>query len=182
MSRIQPNTNPDPKSAEMLAGIKAALGSTPNIFTTLANSPAALGFYTSASAALKDSKLSPALREQVALTVAGANNCDYCASAHTTIGKMQKIDEAELARNLQGTATDAKTQAALTFARKVVDARGQVSDADVQSLRAIGYTEGDIVDLVAVICINIFTNYFNHIAATDVDFPLVSTAKIAKAA
>lgn len=182
MPRIQPNTTPDAKSQEMLANIQKALGSTPNVFTTLAHSSAALGFYTSASGALKDAKISAALREQIALSVAGANACDYCASAHTALGKMHKIDDSELAQNLNSKSADSKTQAALTFVHKIVDARGNVNDADMQAVRAAGYSDAEIVEIVAVTCLNIFTNYFNHIADTAVDFPLVSTASIAKAA
>lgn len=182
MTRIQPNLTPDAKSQELLAGVKKMLGGTPNLFTTLAHSPAALGVFVGALGALGNSKLSGGLREQIALTVAGANGCDYCASAHTALGKMNKISEGELAQNLQTKSGDAKTQAALVFARKIVEARGHVSDADVQTVRAAGYGESEIVDMVAVTCINIFTNYFNHIAGTEIDFPLVSTQGLARAA
>jgi len=176
MVRIQPNTNPDAKSQELLAEVNKKLGRTPNIFKTLAHSSAALNYFLSASGALSASKLSSALREQIALTVAGANSCDYCASAHTALGKMQKIAESELAKNLQAMSGDAKTQAALKFARKIVDLRGAVSDADLAAVRCAGYSDGEIVEIIAVVCNNIFTNYFNHVAGTAVDFPLVSTA------
>ncbi len=182
MTRIQPNLTPDTKSQELLAGVKKMLGGTPNLFTTLAHSPAALGVFVGALGALSNSKLSSGLREQIALAVAGANGCDYCASAHTALGKMNKISEGELAQNLQAKSGDAKTQAALVFARKIVEVRGHVSDADVQTVRTAGYGESEIVDMVAVTCINIFTNYFNHIAGTEIDFPLVSTQGLAKAA
>lgn len=182
MSRIQPNTTPDAKAQEQLNIIKQKLGSTPNIFTTLAHSPAALGFYLGGSAALNDSHLSAAVREQIALTVAGANACDYCASAHTAIGKMLHVADAELAQNLNGTASDAKVQAILTLSQKIVNLRGKVSDADVQAARTAGITEAELVEIVAIVAQNIFTNYFNHVADTAVDFPLVSTGNIKQAA
>lgn len=182
MPRIQPNQNPDPKSQELLAGVKQMLGSTPNIFTTMAHSPATLGVFVGALGAMASSKLSGGLREQIALAVAGVNGCDYCASAHTVLGKMNKVAEGELAQNLQGKAADAKTQAALDFAKKIVNARGHVSDSDVQAVRAAGYSDGEIVDMVTVTCINIFTNYFNHVMDTDIDFPLVRTENSSKAA
>lgn len=178
MARIKPNPTPDVKSQELLAGVKKMLGSTPNIFTTLAHSPAALGFFVGALAAMANSKLSGGLREQIALTVAGVNGCDYCASAHTTLGKMNKVAEAELAQNLLSRSSDARTQAALTFARKIVEARGHVSDADVQDVRKAGYDDGQIVDMIAVVGVNIFTNYFNHVAGTEIDFPLVTAAAV----
>lgn len=182
MPRIQPNATPDAKSQELLAGVKKMLGGTPNMFTTLAHSSGALGMFVHSLGALAGGKLSGALREQIALTVAGANGCDYCASAHTALGKMNKVSEGELAQNLESKSADAKIQAALLFARKIVVARGHVSDADLQAVRAAGYNDGEIVDIVAVTCVNIFTNYFNHIAGTEIDFPLVSTVSVAKAA
>ena len=182
MTRIQPNLTPDIKSQELLSGVKKMLGGTPNLFTTLAHSSAALGVFVGALGALSSSKLSGGLREQIALTVAGVNGCDYCASAHTALGKMNKINEVELAQNLLAKSENAKTQAALVFARKIVEARGHVYDSDVQTIRDAGFSEGEIVDMVAVTCINIFTNYFNHIAGTEIDFPLVSTQDLAKAA
>src|SRR5271168_1237429 len=179
MARIQPNTNPDAKSQELLAGVKKMIGSTPNIFTTLAHSSAALNFYLTSSGALNATKISGSLREQIALTVAGANSCDYCASAHSTFGKMRKIPENELALNLNAMSEDSKTQAALKFARKIVDTRGFVADRDLAAIRSAGYSDGEIIEIVAVVCNNIFSNYFNHVADTAVDFPLVSTAHVA---
>jgi len=182
MTRIKPNPTPDPKSQELLGEVKKMLGSTPNVFTTLAHSSAALGLLVGALGALSTSKLSGGLREQIALTVAGANGCDYCASAHTALGKMNMISQDELTRNLQAESGDTKTQAALTFARKIVNARGRVSDSDVQALRSNGYGDSEIVDIVAVTCVNIFTNYFNHVVGTEVDFPMVGTEGVANAA
>jgi len=182
MPRISPNTSPDAKSQELLGNVKQMLGSTPNVFTTLAHSSAALGMFVGALGAMGSSKLSGALREQIALTVAGANGCDYCASAHTALAKLNEVNEAELPQNLAAKSADPRTQAALTFARKIVDARGHVADADVTAVRNSGFSDSEIVDIVAVTCINIFTNYFNHVAGTDIDFPLVTTNSIAKAA
>jgi uncharacterized peroxidase-related enzyme len=182
MARIEPNQNPAPEAQKLLDGVKAKLGKVPNIFQTFAHSPAVLESYLNFSGALGKSSISAALREQIALTVAGANQCDYCASAHTAIGKSLKIDDAELTQNLSGKASDKKVQAALTFVRKSVDQRGKVGDADVQALRDAGYDDAAIVEIVATIAINLFTNYFNHIVGTEVDFPAISTASIAKAA
>lgn len=182
MARIQPNAKPDAKSQAMLDTIKKKLGSTPNVFTTMAHSPATLGVFASALDALANSPLSAGLREQIGVAVAGMNGCDYCASAHTTLGKMLKVNDGELAQNLQAKSSDGKIQAALDFARKIVAARGHVADADIQAVRQAGYSEAEIVDLVTVTCVNIFTNYFNQVAGTDVDFPLVSTSSAPKAA
>jgi uncharacterized peroxidase-related enzyme len=182
MSRIQPNSTPDAKSQELLAGVQKMLGGTPNMFTTLAHSSSSLGFAVAGFTGFGASKLGGALREQLALTVAGANGCEYCASAHTALGKMNKIAETELANNIHAKSSDAKTQAALTFARKLVDARGHVADADVNAVRTAGYSEADIIDIVTIVAFNTFTNYINEVAKTQIDFPLVSLQNVAKAA
>ena len=64
-----------------------------------------------------------------------------------------------------------KSAAALAFSHKVVRDRGIVNDSNIAGLRAHGFTDGDIAEIVANTALNIFTNYFNHVAATDVDFP-----------
>jgi uncharacterized peroxidase-related enzyme len=181
MSRIKPNSTPDPKSLDLLGGVKQMLGSTPNMFTTLAHSSTSLGFAVTGFTGFGASKLSAALREQLALTVAGANGCEYCASAHTALGKMNKIADGELANNLNAKSADAKTQAALTFARKVVVARGHVADADLLAVRAADYSDAEILDIVTIVAFNTFTNYINSVAKTDVDFPVVNLSGVAKA-
>lgn len=176
MPRIHPNNIPDPKSQELLAGVKKMLGTTPNMFTTLAHSSSSLGFAVAGFTGFGDSKLSPALREQIALTVAGANGCDYCASAHTTLGKMHKVSENELFENLRAVSLDRKTQAALTFASRLVAQRGHISDTELEEVRRAGYSDGEILDLVTVTVFNIFTNYINHVAGTEIDFPRIQTS------
>jgi len=134
------------------------------------------------SGALGSTSLSPALRESIALTVAGLNGCDYCASAHTKIGMGAGLSEGEAAHNLNAKSEDAKTQAALNFAALIVEQRGNVNDNDVQAVKEAGYSDGEVLEIVAVVAFNIFTNYFNHVVETDVDFPHVSTQGTKKAA
>ena len=181
MARINPVNvdNTDPKTAQTLKGVEKSLGMVPNIMATMAQSPAALGAYLGFGQALGGASISGALREQIALTVAGGNSCEYCASAHTALGKGQGVADDELTRNLQGESTDAKTQSALAFSSAIVEKRGWVSDDDLKSVRDAGYTEGEIVEIVATVAINTFTNYFNHVAGTEVDFPRVEVPQAA---
>lgn len=179
MIRIQPI---DPKDAQgktkvLLDGVKKKLGVTPNLIRTLAVAPAALEAYLGFGQALAGGHLSARLREQIALTVAGANACQYCASAHTAIGKSLGLDATELAANLEAASRDTKVRAALEFARSVVTERGWVSDEAVQQVRDAGYTDGEIVEIIANVAVNLFTNYFNHIAGTEVDFPVVELGR-----
>ncbi|MEM7224398.1 MAG: carboxymuconolactone decarboxylase family protein [Pseudomonadota bacterium] len=184
MPRIQPV---DPATAsgpakELLDGVKAGLGVVPNIFATFVQSPKVLEGFLALNGALGQGLLSAQLREQIAVAVAGQSGCDYCASAHTALGKGAGLDAAELARNLRGQSDDAKPQAAIAFARKVVEQRGQIADSDVAALRAAGFSDGEIVEIVTHVGVNLFTNYFNHIVGTEIDFPLISTGGAAQAA
>jgi len=184
MQRIQalePNLAP-PASKTQLDAVQKQIGMVPNIFKTIAHSPAALQFALGQSAALATGVLSAGLREQIALVTAGRNACDYCASAHTLMGKGAGLQAAEMASNLKGISADAKTQAALSFVKTIVQERGRVSDEQLRVVRHAGFNDAEIVEIIANVAANIFTNYFNHIAGTVIDFPHVSSQPLAVAA
>lgn len=168
-------------SQPMLAAVQKKLGKVPNLVKTFAHSPAVLRFYLGQSDALAGGALPAPLREQIALAVAGSNACDYCASAHTVMGKGAGLDRDELAANLQGHSPDAKTQAALTLATGIVQTRGRVDSVYIDAARRAGYGDAEIVEIVANVAANIFTNYFNHVADTAIDFPIVRTTQAATA-
>lgn len=170
------------KAKSLFKAVEKQLGSVPNIFKVLANSPATLEAFLQQSSALAAGALSAQLREQIALITAGQNQCDYCASAHTLLGEMAGADKQELADNLTGYSSDPKTQAALTFASRVIEQRGRLQETELAAIRHAGYSDEEIVEIIAHIGLNIFTNYFNHIAGTEIDFPLVSTEKLAQSA
>lgn len=175
MTRIQPVNYGEAtgKAKELLNGVRAKLGITPNMMKTMAQSPAVLEAYLNFSGALSGGELNAKLREQIALTSAEINNCGYCASAHTAIGKMVGLDEDAISAARQGRATDAQTDAALKFARAIIVNRGEVTDADLAAVKAAGFAEGEIAEIIANVALNIFTNYFNEVAKTEIDFPRV---------
>lgn len=160
-------------SQPLLAGVKAKLGSAPNLFRLVALSPAALEGYLGLSGALGKGSLDARTRERIALAVAEYNGCSYCTSAHSFIGKnMAGLTDAEIAANRDGTSTDARAAAAIEFATKVVDTRGHVSDADLAAVRLAGYSDADIVEIVLHVALNTLTNYVNEVAQTTIDFPV----------
>jgi len=169
------------KTAGYLDAVKKQMGGVPNIIGTMAQSPAALGGFLALSGALAAGTLSTAEREQIALAVAGANECDYCASAHTVLGSRSGLAADEIGRNLQGHSTDPRMQAALRFASRIVATRGQVSDDDLSAVRGAGFSYEQVVEILANTVLNIFTNYLNHTAATEIDFPIVKTGTPAAA-
>jgi uncharacterized peroxidase-related enzyme len=162
-------------SKELFDAIRRQMGGVPNIFSTMGHSPAVLKGYLDFSAALAEGELSAQLREQIALACAGANGCDYCASAHSALGKMAGLKPDELTLNLAGRSSDPQVDVVLEFVRKVVIQRAHLDADDVSALRKAGLGDAHIVEVIGQIAVNLFTNYFNHIASTDVDFPIVRT-------
>jgi AhpD family alkylhydroperoxidase len=142
----------------------------------MANAPAVLKAYLAFGDAISHGRFDAKSREAIALTVAGANNCEYCASAHTAFSKSLKVEDAEIGRRLDGRSSDPALDAALQFAGKLVDKRGFVSDDDIADVRAAGFDDGAVVELVANVAANILTNYLNHVGQTEIDFPKVDLA------
>lgn len=178
MPRIQPVqvSEAQGKSRQLLEGVQKGLGMVPNLLKTLGQSPAALAAYLNFSQALSGA-LNPTLREQLALAIAGANSCNYCASAHTALGARAGLDSTEMTANLQSQSANSHTHAALRFAQSIVNKRGLVSDQDLNDIRSAGYGDAQIVEIISVVALNIFTNYLNHVADTEIDFPVVETSQ-----
>ena len=166
------------KTKGIFDALQKSLGTVPNLMRTLGNSPAALNAYMGFNAALGESKIPATLRELLAVTVANANACDYCLSAHNALGKLAGLssDDLSLAQNAE--AHDHKTGVALRFAAAIVQKRGMLGASDVKTMHNAGYSDGEIAEIIAVVAINIFTNYFNHIAGTDIDFPVVKSTPV----
>ncbi len=162
-------------SQPLLEAVKKQLGSAPNMFRLLGTSPAALEGYLGLHGALAKGELDAKTRTRIALAVAELNQCDYCLSAHTYVGKnVAKLDDAELAANRDSSSSDAKAAAALRFAKKLVTERGLVSAGDVEVVKSAGYTNAQVIEIVLHVALNTLTNYVNKMAATDVDFPVVT--------
>ena len=167
-------------SQQLLNAVRSQLGVVPNLFRVVGNSPAALEGYLSLNSALGKGALDAQTRERIALAVAEFNGCSYCLSAHTFLGKSKaRLDDAEIAANREGRSHDAKAEAALRFALKVVEARGHLSDADVTEVRLAGYSDAEIVEIVSHVALNTLTNYVNEVARTAVDFPAVAARRAA---
>lgn len=164
------------KAKELLDKVKAKLGITPNSMRTMANSPAVLEGYLVFSNALAGGSLSAKLREQIALAVAETNGCEYCLSAHTATGKIVGLTENEILSSRQTASTDPKVDAALKFAKTIVARRGEVTDDDLIRIRQAGYSDGETAEIIANVVLNIFTNYLNQAAQTEIDFPKVAFA------
>jgi uncharacterized peroxidase-related enzyme len=167
-------------SQPLLQAVKKQLGLVPNLFRLVSNSPAALEGYVNLMGALNKGKLPAQTRERIALAVAEMNGCDYCLSAHTYLGKnLANLDDTEIAANRGGSSTDPKADAAVRFAAKVARKRGHVGEDDVRTVRAAGYDDGQVIEIVLHIALNTWTNYINQVAKTEIDFPIVTARKAA---
>ena len=174
MARINPvKRNTNSQARELMDEMEQKMGRVPNIVATMAQSPAVAKAYFEGSQALAEGSLSARLREQISLVVSEIDQCDYCVAAHSFLGGKAGLNQSDLLDARHGVAADEKTNAALAFARKIVENRGHVNDEDLEQVRRAGFTDGEIVEIVADVCMTIFTNYFNHVAGTEVDFPHV---------
>jgi uncharacterized peroxidase-related enzyme len=164
-------------SRPFLNAVQKQLGSVPNLFRTVASSPAALEGYLGLSGALAKGSLPAQTRERIALAVAEINGCDYCLAAHTYLGSnLAKLDAAEIAANRAGFSNDPKADAAVRFAAKVARERGHVDDDALRLVKLAGYSDAQIVEIVLHVALNTWTNYLNEVAQTVVDFPAVARA------
>ena len=165
------------KTKELFDNVQAKWGAVPNVFRVLGNAPAALEGYLNFDRALAAGSFNGKIREQIALAVAESNLCSYCLSAHTFLGARAGLTRKEIADAGRAVAATTETEAILKLARDIVVQRGEISDADLERARASGLTDGKVVETVANVALNIFTNYINHVARTVVDFAEVKAGQ-----
>lgn len=175
MPRIAPidTAHADADVQATLLAVKAKVGMVPNLFSTFAQSPAVLSGYLALSDALGKGVLTAKQREIVSLAVAQANECHYCLSAHTLMGKGAGLSPEGIRKAREGKADSTIDAAVASFARRVVDTRGQVSDADLAAVRSAGLRDAHIIEIIGNVAINVLTNYTNNVALTNIDFPKV---------
>jgi uncharacterized peroxidase-related enzyme len=181
MPRIQP-IDPATAPAATAAHLDTArkmFGGTPNLVTTTAHSSAALGAMLSLFANVGKTSLGAKTGELIAIAVAQSNGCGYCLAAHTAIGGAIGLSPAALADARKALSPDPRTAALLDFAVAINQSRGRISDDTLADARAAGITDAEIVEVVAHVALNVFTNYVNNVAGTTIDFPEVPFAAAA---
>jgi uncharacterized peroxidase-related enzyme len=166
-----PRTAVDDATGAKLDAVQKKLGVLPNMFRTFAHTPVALDAYLQLSDLAAKSRLDARLRERLALTVGQANGCDYCVAAHVAIGGMLGLTPAQTAQARVAQAETPRDAAALALARRIVETRGHVPTAELDAFKAAGFDDAAILEVLLVVVLNVFTNYTNHLARTDLDFP-----------
>ena len=175
MARIQVI---DPKTAtgktrQLLDAVQAQLGATPNFIRVLANSPPALEGFLGLYGALGEASIDKATQERIALAIAEGNGCQYCVSAHTAIGRHAGLSNDEMVLNRQGRSRDAKAAATVAFAQALNANLGEITGAEFAAARSAGLSDAEIVEVIAVVAINIFTNILGKATRVEIDFPKV---------
>jgi uncharacterized peroxidase-related enzyme len=176
MSRV-PIVDPKTASGEarrLLDAVQSQLGVTPNFIRVLANSPKALQGFLGLYAALGASSIDKATQERIALAVAEGNGCQYCVSAHTAIGRHAGLSSEEILQNRTGRSGDAKAAAVVAFAAALNDHLGEITPAEFDAAREAGLSDAEIVEIIAVVALNIFTNLIGKATLVDIDFPKVA--------
>ena len=176
MPRIRPvNRKKAPAATqELLARVEDQLGMVPNLIATMAQSTSVARAYLGMAETLADGVLPKSLREQIALAVSQANDCDYCVAGHSAVGSSIGLTDDEVRDARIAISPDRKTEVVLQFAHRIVDTRGSLSDADVAEIRSAGLSDAEILEVIAHVAMNTFTNYVNLIVKTDIDFPPVA--------
>jgi uncharacterized peroxidase-related enzyme len=177
MNRIAiPTADQTPAASRpLLDAVNRQLGVVPNLMKVVGNSPAALEGYLGLSGALAKGTLGAKTGERIALAIAEFNGCSYCLSAHSYLAKnVARLDDAEIAANREGSSNDPRADAAVRFAVDVAEQRGHVSDLAFAAVKAAGYNDAQVVEIVLHVALNTLTNYVNEVAKTEIDFPVAT--------
>jgi uncharacterized peroxidase-related enzyme len=166
----------DPATAQgelkgLFNAVTQTFGTVPNFVKAFANSPALLSGFLGLYGALSKGVLTATTAERIALAMAESNSCEYCVSAHTALAKGTGLSDDEIAAARHGTSTDTHAAAAVRFARSVLDNKGLVTAAEVDDVRAAGYNDAQIAEIIGHVGLNTLLNYFGKASRIDIDFP-----------
>ena len=164
------------ESKATLDAFSKGIGFTPNMMASFAQSPIAFNAWATLLGSLSKT-LDVKTRDSIGLVVSEVNGCNYCLGVHSfTAANLAKLPADEIILARKGHANDPKRDAAVQFARKVIETRGQVEDADVQLVRDAGYSDANLIEIVALVAMYSLTNFFNNVFDPDKDFPAVAPA------
>lgn len=151
--------------------LEGKLGTVPNIYAIMANSSHALEANLTLLETIRKGEFSDKEIEVINLSVSEINGCNYCLAAHTAAGKMAGLSEDETVEIRNGEIKDKKLKALSDLAKEITEKRGYPSEETVDRFIDAGYNKAALVELIGLVSLNVFNNYLNHIAGTEVDFP-----------
>ena len=170
---IEPATG---RSAEIFTQLKKAIGGVPNMFAAIgAHAPAVLQAILTADAVLAVGSLTRRDQETIKLVISEVAGCDYCVTAHNHLGKLAGLEPDVLKQLREGRPTgDAKRDALVRFVRTLAQTSGTISDEAFAEIKAAGYSDTQLVEISLAFATTAFTNVFNRINDTEVDFSAAS--------
>jgi uncharacterized peroxidase-related enzyme len=174
---LAPHLEPVPADSKpTLDAFTKNIGFTPNMMAIFAQSPIAFNSWATLLGSLSKT-LDVKTRDSIGLAVSEVNGCDYCLTVHSfTAEHMAKLPAAEIHLARKGRASDPKRDAAVQFAHRVIATRGKVTDGDLDAVRAAGYTDANVTEIVALVAMYSLTNFFNNVFDPEQDFPAVAAA------
>lgn len=173
MQRLQ-SVNPElaqGRTKELFDAVQQAFGVIPNTAKVMANSPAVLDSFLAFSTAMSEAQVGAKLHNQVKLNTSETNSCDYCTSILSAVAPAAGLSAADILAGRTGDSEDRRIKAALAFANDVLEHRGRVSDEQITSVKAAGFSDGEIVEIVTSVVLGCFTNFLNNVADTELDIP-----------
>jgi uncharacterized peroxidase-related enzyme len=167
------------RAKELFVTVESAFGTVPNVAKLMANSPSVLESFLVFSAAMNGTKIGDKLLHQIKLATSEANTCDYCNSILTHLGKQRGILIEEMLEGRKAHSHDPKTDAALKFAKAVLETHGRIETEELQAVRKAGFDDTEIVEIVAGVVAACFTNFLNNVAETELDIPRAEPVRFA---
>ena len=161
------------QTKELYDAIKRTVGGVPNIYQGVGNSAAALEGVLQVGAVLGKGQLSAAEIEAVKLVVSEAYGCTYCLAAHTMLGKKAGLTDEQAISIRRGTPQQPKLGALVKFVNATIQPKARVSDEDLRAVKAAGYNDAQITEALLTVAQTVFTNLFNRVHQTPLDFPAV---------
>jgi uncharacterized peroxidase-related enzyme len=170
---LESDTGP---SGQVYAQIKKAIGSVPNTYAAIAaHGPAALKSVLAADAVLAAGTLTKRDQEVIKLVISAASGCEYCVAGHSHLARLAGVKPDVLEQIREGQPTgDARRDELVGFVRKLQQSSGTVSDEDFAAIKAAGYSDAQLVEISLAFATTVFTNVFNRINDTEIDFPAVA--------
>jgi uncharacterized peroxidase-related enzyme len=156
---------------ELFDVFEKKLGKVINIFKGMGNSGAALQAYTGLAGALTAGELAAEDREAIYLSLSEKNDCGYCVAAHTMLARDAGLEDEQILEFRRGGSSDMQRDALIHFVFRVTETGGFVDDGDIETVREAGYSDGQIAESIAMIALVTYTNLFNHVFGTELDFP-----------
>ena len=169
MARIEPlEMQAVTGRAKQLLDELAARGAPPGpMARAMAHAPALLRGYVDLSRAMKRAHLDRRITERIALAVQEWIGCEYCLAAHAAAARELGLSETDIELARQGTATDERIAAIVVFGQQVIAAPGEVDDAQVDELRALGYSDEQLAEVVGLVSLQLLTGAFNLLAGLE---------------